>query len=206
MFAWNQLKTKRPQFLRRHPVLAPLGIFFLLSLAISLINPQFQKPKIGVVRIEGVIMDSEETQNTLRNYGHDDSVKGVILRINSPGGAVAPSQEIYREVIRLSRTKKVYASLGTVAASGGYYVASASSKIFALPGSITGSIGVIMQAMNLEGLAAKLGLRMETIKAGKNKDLGNAFRPMRPEERSLLESMLKETHRQFLADVQARRS
>lgn len=160
---------------------------------------------MGILPIEGVIMQSDLALKKIKAFKNDSNIKGVIIRINSPGGAVAPSQEIYEELLRLKKIKPVYASIGTVGASGGYYIAAAADKIYAMPGSLTGSIGVIMQSMNVAELTKKIGLRFETLKAGKNKDVGNAFRPMTTEERSLLNNLLSETHRQFIADVQSQR-
>lgn len=192
-------------WLRRNPVLGPLAVFLGLLLLIALLQTNLAKPKIGVIYLEGMLLDAEDLLDQVQALREDDQVKGVILRINSPGGAVAPFQELYQELALLAEEKPLYASISTVAASGGYYAAIAAERIYALPGSLTGSIGVILQTFNAEEAANKLGLRFEVIKAGQNKDIGNSFRQMTPEERLLLESMLKETHRQFLADVQSRR-
>ncbi len=202
---WHSSSARPASFVKRHPLLVPLGVFFLLTLLLSLLRGSFMRAKIGVVEVKGVIFNSEAILERIQTLSEDNRVRGVLLRVDSPGGAVGPSQEIFAALNRLRGKKKVFASLGSVAASGGYYVAIGADKIYASPGTLTGSIGVLMESVNAQGLAQKLGLRFETLKAGKNKDIGNSFRPMRPEERSLLESLLQETHRQFLADVLSRR-
>ena len=187
-------------------VLLPMVIFLVLVIAYALIDRQFTVPLIGVVPIEGVILESESTIKKLQILENNPSVKGIIVRINSPGGAVAPSQEIFTELLRFKKKKVVYASIASVAASGGYYIAVGSNKIYANPGSLTGSIGVIMQTINVEKLMDKIGIRMETLKSGNNKDLGSAFRPMQPKERKLLEAVLLNTHDQFIQAISDNRS
>jgi protease-4 len=125
----------------------------------------------------------------------------VVLRVNSPGGGVAPAQEIYDEVIKLKEEKKVVVSMGAVAASGGYYIASPADKIVANPGTITGSIGVIMELPNIEGLMEKIGVKTEVIKSGKHKDIASAFRSMTEEEKKILENLLSDVHEQFIIAV-----
>jgi protease-4 len=134
-------------------------------------------------------------------FKDDPSIKGVILRINSPGGGVGPTQEIYREVVKLKGKKKVYVSMGTTCASGGYYIASAGQKLYANPSTITGSIGVIMELMNVEEVLKKIGLKANTIKAGEFKDTGSPFRPMTPEERVYLDGIVMDIYDQFTEDV-----
>ncbi len=163
---------------------------------------RFQRgERIALVRIDGVILDSESTVELLRQYRDDDDVKAILLRIDSPGGGVVPSQEIYDEVRALKKVKKVVASMGTVAASGGYYIASASDKIIANPGTLTGSIGVIMEMPNVAALLQKVGVEGVVIKSGKNKDVGSPFRKMEPEERALLQEVLDDVHAQFIDAV-----
>jgi len=157
---------------------------------------------LALVRIEGVITDSRETIDELERYAKDPSVLGIVLRIDSPGGAVVPAQEIYETVNRLRADgKKVVVSMGTVAASGGYYIAAASDKIVASPGTMTGSIGVIMEIPNVEGLMKKVGVDSIVIKSGLHKDTGSPFRQMNPEERALLQSVLDDVHQQFIEAV-----
>lgn len=158
--------------------------------------------KIGLVRVEGVINQSYEIVRQLRSFRSDNSIAGVLLRIDSPGGAVAPSQEIYSEVLNYRREKKpLIVSMGTVAASGGYYIASPSQKIFADPGTLTGSIGVIMTLPKFEELTKKIGIEMRTYKAGKFKDITSPYRQISPQEQIVLQGLLDDTHNQFISDV-----
>lgn len=158
--------------------------------------------RLGLVRIEGVIMDSESIIKQLRLFRMDHSVAGIILRVDSPGGATAPSQEIYQEIMRIKQAgKPLIVSMGNVAASGGYYVASPANRIFADPGTLTGSIGVIMSIPLYADLANKIGVQMRTYKAGKYKDIGNSFRQMSNNEEQILQSLLDDTHNQFISDV-----
>lgn len=161
------------------------------------------KERIALVRIEGPILDSRSTVEELELYGHDPLVKAIVLRIDSPGGGVAASQEIYNAVkrVRTEKQKTVVASMGTVAASGGYYIAVASDRILANPGTLTGSIGVIMQLANFEELMAKIGVKNFVIKSGRYKDVGSPFHRMDEEERNLLQSVMDDAHRQFIEAV-----
>ena len=159
--------------------------------------------QIALIKIEGVILDSEETIAELEQYRDDEDIKAIILRINSPGGGVVPSQEIFEEVrkIREEGKKKVTVSMGTIAASGGYYIASASDRIVANPGTLTGSIGVIMELANVEGLFKKIGIESIVIKSGSHKDIGSPFRKMRPAERAILQKLMDDVHEQFIQAV-----
>jgi protease IV len=165
--------------------------------------------KVAVVEVEGVIgvgadrgLDTESIIRTLGEYRDDPSVRAVVLRIDSPGGVVAPTQEIFTAVRRLREAKKpVVASLGSVAASGGYYVAVSADRIFASPGTLTGSIGVVMQLANVEGLLKKVGVEYVVVKAGAYKDVGNFARAMTPEERRILQSLLDDVYDQFISAV-----
>lgn len=166
------------------------------------------KERIALIRIEGPILDSRATVDELETYGDDPLVKAIVLRLDTPGGGVAPSQEIYNAVkrVRLDKHKTVVASMGNVAASGGYYIAVASDRILANPGSLTGSIGVVMQLANLENLMNKIGVKNIVIKSGRYKDVGSPFRMMGEEDRQLLQSVLDDAHRQFIEAVAAGRS
>ncbi|MDP1761237.1 MAG: signal peptide peptidase SppA [Deltaproteobacteria bacterium] len=157
--------------------------------------------RVGVVEIKGLLTDSRTAIKQLDRYRDDDSIKAIVLRINSPGGAVGPAQEILREVEKIRTKKKIVASLGTVAASGGYYIASGANLIMANRGTITGSIGVIMQFTNVEGLSKKIGLDFFNLKAGRYKDAGSPFRPMTPEDKAYLQVFLDNIYQQFLSDV-----
>ena len=150
---------------------------------------------VGVIELNGVIMDSKKILKRLESYDEDDDIKSVVLRINSPGGAVAPSQEIYQAV--RDYKKPLVVSMGSVAASGGYYIASGAKKVFANPGTITGSIGVIMEFANLEKLYDWLKIHRYAIKTGKYKDAGAEYREMTPDERALLQGMVDNVLSQF---------
>jgi protease-4 len=156
---------------------------------------------VGVIEVEGPIIDSQETVEQLTEFGDDGSVKAIVLRVDSPGGVVGPSQEISEEVKRLVASKPVVVSMGSVAASGGYYIAAPASRILANPGTITGSIGVLMKLSNVEGLLDKIGLKATTIKSGSFKDTGSPTRPMSPEEQALLQGVVDDLHAQFVKAV-----
>ncbi|MFM8541554.1 MAG: signal peptide peptidase SppA [Nitrospira sp.] len=164
--------------------------------------------RIGLVRVEGVILDSKDTVSELKRFGDSSSIKAIVLRIDSPGGGVVPSQEIHDAVqrVRTKQNKTVVASMGTVAASGGYYIAAAADRIVANPGTLTGSIGVIMEMVNLEGLLHKVGVEGVVIKSGRYKDVGSPFRKMNPEERRILQSVMDDVHEQFIEAVAEGRS
>lgn len=156
---------------------------------------------IAVVEVEGVIMESRKTVEKLIKAEKDDKIKAIIVRVNSPGGAVGPTQEIYEEIRRIDKEKPVYASFGTVAASGGYYIGAACRKIYSPAGALTGSIGVIMNFTNLEKLYEWAKIKPEVIKAGKYKDIGSPNRSMTKEERLLLTELIEDTHEQFIMDI-----
>jgi protease-4 len=156
---------------------------------------------VGVVDVRGVIEDATETIETLDRFRKQDATVAVVVRVDSPGGAVAPSQEIYDALWRLRGTKPVVASLGNVAASGGYYVASAAELIVADPGTITGSIGALMAVRYLAPLAEKLGVSEEIVKSGRFKDTGHPLRPLDAEERQLLQGMVDDVLAQFVDAV-----
>ncbi|HEU4384465.1 MAG TPA: signal peptide peptidase SppA [Anaeromyxobacteraceae bacterium] len=165
-------------------------------------------PRIGVVPIEGVIgvggrggVDSDQVLRTLKRYADDSDMKAIVVRIDSPGGAVAPSQEIYDELRRVAEDKVVVCSMGNVAASGGLYVAMGCDRIVAESGTLTGSIGVISQFVNVKGLADRFSVKMETVKSGKLKDAGNPFRDMTPEDRAYWQALVDQVYRQFLTAV-----
>ena len=157
--------------------------------------------KIAVVEIQGVITQSFPVIEEIHHYLADDAVKAIILRIDSPGGGVGPSQEIHREVVTAQQKKKIVTSMGAVAASGGYYIACASDLIVANPGTITGSIGVIMQFSNFEELLKKIGVKGVVLKSGEHKDIGSPFREMTPEEKKIMQETLDNVHQQFIRAV-----
>lgn len=186
-------------------LLALLILFFLFIISgVLFIILQKNIPigdRIALIRIEGIIVDSKDTVEELKDYVKDPSVKAIILRIDSPGGAVAPSQEIYEEVKKAVAKKKILVSMGSIAASGGYYIASPATKIIANPGTLTGSIGVIMEIPNIEGLLTKLGIKTEVIKSGKHKDIASMFRGIKKEEREILQGVMDNVHEQFIKAV-----
>src|SRR6266481_3310226 len=180
----------------RHPIARGIAVLctvivlvFLATFALTygtdgrLSSARALAGRVGVVDVSGVIGSSEDVVEALRDFQHAPSVKAVVVRVDSPGGGVAASQEIYHAITELRGKKPVIASLGGVAASGGYYIASACSTIVANPGTITGSIGVIMETVNVQGLLEKLGVKGVVIKAGTYKDLGSPLREMTAEER-----------------------
>jgi protease-4 len=158
--------------------------------------------EIALVHVNGMLMDSTKIVRQLSKYRRDPKIKAIIVRIDSPGGAVAPAQEIYDEINKIKDANKiVYASLGSVAASGGYYIACAANYVIANPGTLTGSIGAIMAFNNIEELAKKIGVRPAVIKSGAFKDSGSPLRSMRPEERKLLQNVVDDVHEQFVRAV-----
>ena len=186
-------------------IIAILGFFFLLFFAI---DRMFGGPgqltfgdKIAVVEIKGVITQSSEIIEEIHQYLEDGNVKAILLRVDSPGGGVGPSQEIYREIVKAKKRKKIVTSMGSVAASGGYYIAAASDLIVANPGTITGSIGVVMEFTNLEELLKKIGIKGVVLKGGENKDIGSPFREMTAEERRIMQEVIDNVHRQFIDAV-----
>jgi protease-4 len=158
-------------------------------------------PKIGVVDVSGVISEARHTVGQLHELRKDKSIKAIVVRIDSPGGAVAPSQEIYQAILRAKKDKKVVCSMGTVAASGGYYIASACDKIYASAGTVTGSIGVISEMPHVQELLKLARVEVDTIKSGGMKDVGSPLRPMTTEERIFFQHFIDGVYEQFLDDV-----
>jgi protease IV len=159
--------------------------------------------KIGVVDLDGVILDPKTVVGQLKKFGDDDSIKAIIIHVNSPGGGVAASEEIYREVKRLrdEKKKKIVASIETVGASGAYYVSSATNKIFADNGSVVGSIGVIAEWVNYGDLMRWIKLKPEILKVGEFKDTGDPTREMTPAERQYMQSLIDNMYAQFVQAV-----
>ena len=188
-------------------VLAGLVLLFLINTVFPDLDLSSEE-RIAVVRVEGVILDAQQTIGELKRYGENPLVKAIVIRIDSPGGGVVPSQEIHDAVkrIRDKHNKLVIASMGTVAASGGYYIAAATDRIVANPGTLTGSIGVIMELANVEGLMKKIGVESVVIKSGDHKDLGSPFRAMNGEDRHILQNVMDDVHSQFIEAVAAGRS
>jgi protease-4 len=188
-----------------------LGLFVLLTVAgaalttVGRTSGEWWKigPKVAIVPIEGEIFESRETVDLLRKYAEEPGVRALVVRINSPGGAVVPSQEIFAEIRKLREKtgKPILASFDSVAASGGYYIASACETIVSNPGTITGSIGVILQWFNMEDLVRWAKLEPQTITAGAMKDAGSPFRDITPEERAYIQRITDQLHGQFITAV-----
>ncbi|HET7007454.1 MAG TPA: signal peptide peptidase SppA [Candidatus Binatia bacterium] len=199
----------------KHSILRGLGILFIFMLVVfcgtffyayfsggdSRVLSLFSGDGVGVLQIEGAIDDPRTTLTELRRFRQTPWIKAVVVRIDSPGGAVAPTQEIFEEILRTRKNKPCIASMGSVAASGGYYIASACDKILANPGTMTGSIGVIMQLGNIEELMKKVGVKGINIKSGANKDIGSPFQPLSQEGRDILQSVVDNVHGQFVSAV-----
>jgi len=184
-----------------------LGLLFLVNVVFPDLDLSGED-RIALIRIEGVILDAQETIGELKKFSENPAVKAIVLRIDSPGGGVVPSQEIYDAVrrVRTKSNKAVIASMGSVAASGGYYIAAATDRIVANPGTLTGSIGVIMEMANVEGLLQKIGVEGVVVKSGKYKDVGSPLRKMSDEERGLLQTVMDDVHKQFIEAVAEGRS
>ena len=173
----------------------------------------FKGEKISIIKLDGVISDSAGSSffrdltssssvlDLIIKATKDQTVKAIVIRINSPGGTVAASQELYKAVINARKKKPIVITMGDIAASGGYYISSAADVIFANPGTLTGSIGVITSYLNFYDLLNKIGVKGVVIKSGSYKDIGNPTRPMTPEEKKILQSLLDDTYDQFLSDV-----
>lgn len=206
------MKSPKNSFSVRHPFL--FG-FSLLLMAVALIwgataffhgkTGLFTSGKIGVVNVQGTIINSLPTVKFLRDLRRDDSVKGVLLRINSPGGTIAPSQELYHAVKAFAEVKPIVASFGTVAASGGYYAAAPATKIMASSGSITGSIGVKAEYASFSQLMDKVGIKPVIITSGNLKGAGSPYSELTPEQREYLTGLIMDMHNQFVDDVAAAR-
>ena len=188
-------------------VLVYLGVAGLFIIGVGGLSrgeggPALFGPRVAIVELEGVIIEVDDLVRELKAHRENPSIKAVVMRINSPGGVVAPTQELHDAVLRLRQAgKPVVASLGAVAASGGYYVAVACDQIYANPGTLTGSIGVIMQLANLEQLMKKVGVDYVVVKAGQFKDIGNVSRAMTPDERRVMQALLDDVHGQFIGAV-----
>lgn len=186
-----------------------LSLLILFALSVKIAATIFDsgntvlsgKEGVGLVEVKGMILDSKETNRQLRYFLKQDSVKAVVLRVDSPGGIVAPSQEIYAEVKKFAARKKIIVSMGSLAASGGYYISAPATMIYANPGTITASIGVILKLSNIESLMDKIGIKSHTLKTGKYKDSGSPVRQFSAEDRAMLQSVIDNTHQQFVRAV-----
>lgn len=199
-------------FSRRHPylffILAVTAMIAGSTIIVSLLGMIGQNrsklgfsEKVGVIELFGIITDSKQIIAQIKDFRENNSIKAIVVRIDSPGGAVGSSQEIYREIRKTKKVKKVIASMGTIAASGGYYIAAATDGIIANPGTITGSIGVILGYTNFQALFEKIGLYPVVIKSGEYKDIASPVRKMTDAERELLQKFSNTVHQQFINDV-----
>ena len=175
-----------------------VGLFFVL-IGRTLVQGGSIGDKVAVIDITGTISRTQTTIDQIHKYRDDEAIKAIVLRINSPGGSVAPVQEIYSELKKLE--KPIVASMGGTAASGGYYIAAIADEILANPGTLTGSIGVIMQFTKIKGLYEKIGLEQQVVKSGRFKDTGSPVRDLTAEERELLQATLDDVHNQFIDAV-----
>lgn len=208
--AYPQYPYAAPSFRRRRPVLFVflllVGLLLvgnILFAAWGILNEAgvFSGPRLGVVKVEGFIGDADPAVDWIEKLRKDSSVAGVLVRIDSPGGAVAPSQEVYMAVKRLAKGKPVVVSMGSVAASGGYYIAVAGREIFASPSTLTGSIGVRLQVTNVQNLMERLGVTSESLTTGKFKASGSPFKELTDEERAYLQGLLDDMQAQFVDAV-----
>jgi protease-4 len=203
-------------FRQKHPILLGLfiltGIFFLFLGGVSLLisslisnSPRTDffagKEGVGIIDLRGLIVSSEQVLKHLTEFRNNPEVKSIVLRIESPGGAVGAAQEIHEEVKRTNEVKPVIASMGSMGASGGYYAALGAENIIANPGTMTGSIGVIVKFPNLEGLFEKIGYKSEVIKSGPLKDIGASNRAITEDERRLMQDLIDNVYNQFVRDI-----
>lgn len=196
-------------------------IFVIAYYGVKSAGTQYANGNIALIHIDGVITSakgsgslwsaggsgSEGLIKTLERVNQNPNFKAVVLRVNSPGGTAGGAQEVYEKLMKIRKGagKKIVVSMGDVAASGAYYISSAADKIYAEPATLTGSIGVIAELMNLKGLYGKIGVAPETLKSGRLKDIGNSARPLTLEERKIFQTILDETHDEFISDVAAGR-
>ncbi len=209
--------------MKRNPLLivlataAALGVLFVVILALASFLSGGRRTSapiavvgggnVALVKIEGLLVSSEHAVEELNDYSEDPSIKAIVLRIDSPGGGVVASQEIYNAVKNAKKEgKKIVVSMGSVAASGGYYIAAAADKIVANPGTLTGSIGVKMEFASIEKLLEKIGVKGMVVKAGEFKDIGSPFRDMTDQEKKILQGVIDDVHGQFIEAVSAGRS
>ncbi len=204
--------------MKKNPVLIVIAtaaalslIFFIVVSLASFLSgnkrtakslPMVGADKVALVKIEGLLISSAPSVDELTDYADDPSIKAIVIRIDSPGGGVVVSQEIYNAVKYAKREgKKIVVSMGTVAASGGYYVAAAADKIVANPGTLTGSLGVKMEFTNIEKLLDKIGVKGQVVKAGEYKDIGSPYRDMTAPEKKLLQDVIDDVHSQFIEAI-----
>jgi len=174
--------------------------FFVIVWGVDALK-SIMTPAVGLLEVNGTITESLPYLDAIKQFEDDRSIKTVVVRLDSPGGNVGPSQEIYSALLRLKKTKPVVASMGAVGASGAYYIACAADTVYALPGTMTGSIGVIMEFFDASDGMKRLGIRPQNISAGTLKDAGSPFKPMTPNERIYFKALVDDVHEQFIEAV-----
>ena len=201
---------KRPWLVYGLAFIGGLVIFFvllgfILSFILVIKEKDFGKPKIGVIEIKGLIVNAEDYLLSIRELERRKDVKAIVVRIDSPGGSAGAAQEIFKELKRAKKIKPVIISMGDIATSGGLYVALGGNKIFASPGTLTGSIGVVIQIPNIKKLLNRLGIETETIKSGTFKDTGSIYRPLSEKEKKYLQKKANLIHYQFIKTISEER-
>lgn len=178
-----------------------VGLLLLISFLVTIMESNLSGGRVAIVNVKGIIADSKSIIDELKQYRKNPTIKAIVLRVDSPGGAVVPSQEIYEEIKRTIKSKPVVVSMGSVAASGGYYISCPASKIVANQGTLTGSIGVLIEIPNIKGLLDKIGVKAEVIKSGKYKDITSPFKTMQSDEKEVLQNLIDDVHKQFINAV-----
>ncbi|MDI1471738.1 MAG: signal peptide peptidase SppA [Thermodesulfovibrio sp.] len=174
----------------------------LISFLATIMESSLSYGKIAMVNVKGIIVDSKAVIEEIKQYRKNPAIKAIVLRVDSPGGAVVPSQEIYEEIKRTIKVKPVVVSMGSIAASGAYYISCPATKIIANPGTITGSIGVLIEIPNIKGLLDKIGVKAEVIKSGKYKDITSPLKPpLQSDEKEVLQRLIDDVHDQFVDAV-----
>ena len=184
-------------------VVAAVIIFFMVMITTAGILLPTLRARVALLNVQGTIYDTRALVRELHEYRDNPSVRAIVVRIDSPGGSAPATQELYRELekVRSDSLKPVVVSMGSVAASGGYYISCGADEIFANPATITGSIGVIMNFANWQKLIKKVGIRFEVIKSAEHKDIGSPNRPMTDEEKELLQEVIDDVYDQFIEAV-----
>ena len=207
------MKKSTAWFLAIVGVLLFLGVGAMLFFYVLFMSPSEEEDvsygtggKVAVVELQGIIVSSEDVVRQLKKFGDDNSIKAILLRVDSPGGGVAASQEMYEEVKNVRAKKPVIVSMGSVAASGGYYVSCGATRIVANRGTLTGSIGVISEFFRFDPLLDKVGVSVNTVKSGGLKDAGSPFRKMTDADRKYFQDMMDDVHRQFITVVEHERN
>ncbi len=210
-------------FVRRHPILFFIlmmvfcftltfsSLTLLLGVGIKMLQgskrtlSEHSEGNVGIVEIHGMILSSKEIIQNIQTFRNDETIKAIVLRIDSPGGGIGPSQEIHREIIKTREAKTVLTSMGSVGASGGYYIAAATEGIMANAGTLTGSIGVIMEYANLMEIARKIGISPVVVKSAEFKDMGSPLKDLGESEKKIFQDLVDELHLQFVTDAAAGR-